>query len=353
MPALAMRPEWPAALLAWPAILGQELIFGSATLCVMLRLSADIGEAASLSLERMLRGWWRMFAPIIALMMVLMFVNQVAGMAGVSWRGALPLLGEVLAKTHSGHTWEWRLPVAAALPIAAWIPLGDRARTLTLAIICGALMAQGCILSHAIDFGRLVIAVRFTHMLAAGTWIGALFGYWVLAQSPDASSRTQSEAARVLSTLASWSVAILIATGIYLAYQGLGHRLNHLIYSLYGRELLLKLAGFSLVLGVGAYNRFWLVPAIEQPSARRAFLRTVSAETLMLLGVIGLSTLLAATPPARMSFSMIDVRDARANHKVTREAGTRIAEKTPKAMDEERWTLNSLKAHEVSNFPPR
>ncbi len=348
---MEMKPEWLAALLAWPAVLGQTLIFGSATLCVMLRLSADIGEVASLSLERMLRGWWRMFALIIALLMVLMFVNQVAGMAGASWRGALPLLSEVLTQTHSGHTWEWRLPVAAALPIAAWMPLGDRARTLTLVILCAALMAQGCILSHAIDFGLLAIAVRFTHMLAAGTWIGALFGYWVLAQSADASSRIQSEAARVLSTLASWSVAILIASGIYLAYQGLGHRLNHLVYSLYGRELLLKLTGFSLVLAMGAYNRFWLVPATEQPSARRAFLRTVGAEALMLLGVIGLSTLLAATPPARMSLSMIGVRDARINHKVTRGPGMRFEAKRPKPMVAERRTLISLKPHKVSDAP--
>ena len=350
MPAMEMRPEWLAALLAWPAILGQTLIFGSATLCVMLRLSADIGEAASLSLERMLRGWWRMFALKIALLMVLMFVNQVAGMAGTSWRGALPLLGEVLTQTHSGHTWEWRLPVAVALPIAAWMPLGDRARTLTLVILCAALMAQGCMLSHAIDFGLLAIAVRFTHMLAAGTWIGALFGYWVLARSAGASSRIQREAARVLSTLASWSVAILIASGIYLAYQGLGHRVNHLIYSLYGRVLLLKLTGFSLVLAVGAYNRFWLVPAIDQPSARRAFLRTVSAEVLMLLGVIGLSTLLAATPPARMSLSMIGGRESRVSYKVTREPGMRFEAIKPKPMVAERRTLISLKPHKISDF---
>jgi putative copper resistance protein D len=108
------------------------------------------------------------------------------------------------------------------------------------------------------------------------------------------------QSARALSKLATWSVAILVASGVYLAYEGLGYSLNHLLYSSYGRVLCFKVELFAVVLAFGAYNRAYLIPVIEQPTARVGLLRNVSAESLLLIGVIGLAALLAATPPARM-----------------------------------------------------
>ena len=301
--AMSMAPEWTTALLAWPVILAETLIFGSAILCVMLRLSSAGRTAASDSLARALASWWRMFALIAAALSLLMFVDQVAGMADVSWRGALPLLSEVLARTQGGHIWEWRLPVTAGLLIAAWVPMCETARAPVLSVFCAALFLAGSMMSHAIDFGVTAIAVRFIHTLAAGVWAGALFGYWVAARLTIAEDHLDSQCARTLSKLATWSVALLIASGVYLAYEGLGHSLYHLRYSSYGRVLCFKVELFALVLAVGAYNRVYLIPTIEQAAARVSLLRNVSAESLMIVGVIGLAALLAATPPARMSMT--------------------------------------------------
>ena len=147
-------------LLAWPAVLAQTLIFGSAMLCLVLRRSAACGTASGTTLARALTGWWRVFALIVAVLSSLMFVDQVAGMAGVSWRRALPLLGEVLAQTQGGHIWEWRLPTILALLIAAWMPMRDSARAAALLILCAALFLAGSLMSHAIDFGTIAIALR-------------------------------------------------------------------------------------------------------------------------------------------------------------------------------------------------
>jgi copper resistance protein D len=304
MSGMDMSPEWLPALLAWPVILAQTLIFGSAMLCLIRRRSAAGDAAASDTLARTLAGWWRIFALIVPILSLLMFVDQVAGMAGVSWRGALPLLGEVLAQTQSGHIWEWRLPATLALLVAAWIAMRNWARAATLLVLCAALFLAGSLMSHAIDFGTIAIAVRFVHTLAAGVWAGALFGYWIGGRSANPESHLCIETAQVLSTLATWSVSILIVSGIYLAYEGLGHSLYHLLYSSYGRVLSFKIELFALVLAVGAYNRFCLIPTIDQLSARGRLLRTVGAESLMLVGVIGLAALLAATPPARMSLGV-------------------------------------------------
>ena len=119
MSAMNMAPEWPAALLAWPVILAQTLIFGSAMFCLMLNLPLGSSARTGDAFGRALAGWWRMLALVVALISPLMFIDEVAGMAGVSMRNALPLLGEVLAQTQAGHTWRWRLPMTLALALAA------------------------------------------------------------------------------------------------------------------------------------------------------------------------------------------------------------------------------------------
>jgi copper resistance protein D len=72
----------------------------------------------------------------------------------------------------------------------------------------------------------------------------------------------------------------------------LGGGVAGLIGTAYGSVLLLKAALFAALLGIAAINRFRLTPAMErldaQP-ARRAFMRTIAAET-----VIGLMVVLAA-----------------------------------------------------------
>jgi copper resistance protein D len=309
MSGMDMSPEWLPALLGWPVILAQTLIFGSAALCLILRRTTVDGATASDSLAQALAGWWRLLALTVAIVSWLMFVDQVAGMAGVSWRGALPLLGEVLKETQSGHIWEWRLPASLALLLAAWIPMRDAVRALALALLAAALLLGGSLMSHAIDFGPIAIAVRFVHTLAAGAWAGALFGYWIGARLTNPESHLSTQAARVLSTLATWSVPILVVSGTYLAYEGLNGSLYHLRYSSYGRVLSFKIELFAVVLAMGAYNRFSLLPTIDQPSARGRLLRSVGAESLMMIGVIGLAALLAATPPARMAMDMSASRE--------------------------------------------
>jgi copper resistance protein D len=304
MSAMDMAPEWPAALLAWPVILAQALIFGSALFCLMLNCSAARNLRTGEALATSLLGWWRLLAPIVAVVSPIMFVNEVAGMAGVNIRSALPLLGEVLAQTQSGHTWECRLPATLALLIVTWLPLRAAIRSLLLVILCAGLFLLGSLKSHAIDFGTTAVVVRFVHALAAGAWAGSLFAYWVGARLHNSDDRVSVEAATMLSRQAAWSVSILIVSGVYVAYEGLGHSLYHLLYSSYGRVLSLKVEVFALILMIGAYNRFYLIPALDQPSARRTLLRAVGAESLMIVGVIGLAALLSNTPPARMSMSM-------------------------------------------------
>ncbi|MEA2649318.1 MAG: copper resistance protein [Candidatus Binataceae bacterium] len=303
MSGMDMAPEWPAAFLGWPVVLAQTLIFGSAMFCLILNWCGERRARNGDVFGRALLGWWRMLALVVALISPLMFIDEVAGMAGVSMSNALPLVGEVLAQTHAGHVWRCVLPTTFVLLLAAWLPLRQSARALSLVVLCAALCFGGSIMSHAIDFGTTAVAMRFVHALAAGAWAGALFGYWVGARSSNPENRLNLDSARLLSRLSGWSVSIMITSGIYLAFVGLGRSFNHPLYSSYGRVLAAKIEAFAIVLAIGAYNRFFLVPTIDLASTRRLLVRNVATESLIIVGVIGLAALLAATPPAHMSMT--------------------------------------------------
>src|SRR5690348_5189319 len=135
MSAMDMSPEWPAALLAWPVILAQTLIFGSALFSVMLNLHSDNQAQVGDISAQALAAWWRMLTLVIAVFSPLMLLDEAAGMAGVSMRNASSLIGEVLTQTHAGHIWMWRLPTAFALALAAWLPLRESARALVLVFL--------------------------------------------------------------------------------------------------------------------------------------------------------------------------------------------------------------------------
>jgi putative copper export protein len=84
---------------------------------------------------------------------------------------------------------------------------------------------------------------------------------------------------------------------------GLGHSFYHPLDSSYGRVLTAKIEAFAVALAIGGYNRFYLVPTLELASTRSLLIRNVATESLIIVGVMGLAALLAATPPAHMSMT--------------------------------------------------
>lgn len=299
-----MAPEWGAALLAWPSLLALALIFGSATLSAALWSRTVDGAQASDALARTLTRPWRILALVAFAFAPFMLLNTCAGMADCSWREAVPFVGEVLGQTHAGHVWEWRLPVTLALLIVAWIPMREFIRALVLSLLCTTLLLMGSLTSHAIDHGATAVAVHLVHQLAAGLWAGSLFACWVGGRQTSLAGDFTVKAATMVSRLAAWSVSILVVTGIYIAYQGLGLSLYQLLYSNYGRVLMIKLAAFAAVLPVGGYNRYFLIPVLERAPARGAVIRNVGGESLIMVGILALAALLANTPPARMGTPM-------------------------------------------------
>ncbi|MGH7877923.1 MAG: copper resistance D family protein [Candidatus Binataceae bacterium] len=228
----------------------------------------------------------------------LLFVQITAGMAGTNWWNAIPLAPQVLRETHAGAVWQWRLPIVILVAAMPW-PVLDRARSARLLLYASAaLLLCESLTSHAIDRGGVAVAIYFTHQMAAAVWIGAILGLWLGARHAHLSDSWVERTAPWVSRLAGWTVAVLLLSGIYTAYHALMGDPALLMYAAYGRVLLIKIGAASIVLLIGAYNRFMLMPELAAANARRALLRDVAVESILLFGVIGIAALLANTPPA-------------------------------------------------------
>lgn len=284
------------SLIEWPLFVALVGVFGTTALVLLA------SEERFYDLKRSvapLLPYWRLAALIILVTAPCMMLDVSAKMAGVSWKAALPFFSEILTETHAGHVWQWYLPATIAIVVLAFAPMKDLVRTAALLVLSALILFLQAELSHATDKGLFAVAIYFFHAAAAGLWFGALFAFWITVRRGAPPSEWVRRAALKVSKVAGWAVATLILTGIYTAYHGLGFDLYHLLYSAYGRTLLAKVAVFSLVLPIGAYNRYRLIPEIADASVQKSLLRNVGIESLILaVGVLGLAAVLANTPPA-------------------------------------------------------
>jgi putative copper export protein len=280
-------------LLAWPLITAQILIFGTAAFALMTASSQVAGAANSAD---SMVALWRGLALIILAISPLRFLAVAAGMADSSMKDAIPFVPQIMRETFAGRVWVWRLGVTAILALAAWIPV-RRILPIVIFAISAVLILCQSITSHAVDRGASAIAIHFIHQVAAGLWLGALVGLLVGATYGRARAEWLEWASERVSMIAGWSVAALVITGAIRAWYALGLHFDLLLNSLYGRTLLWKLATAASVILIGGYNRYRLVPAIGEPSARSTLIRNVTAECLLLGAVLGWSALLGNTPP--------------------------------------------------------
>jgi putative copper resistance protein D len=290
--------NWGRVLFAWPVLATQLIIFGTAAFALSL------GSDAAARRDRLIAGLrviWRVLGLISLALSPFLFIEIVAGMAGTTWSQALSYSCEVLRETHAGHVWEWRFPLVILLATAGWLPLHRATSAILLFAISGSLLFCESLTSHAIDYGAAAVALFLVHELSGGLWIGAVFSLWFGARRVQLSADWIDLTAPWVSRLAGWTVIVLLLSGGYTAYQTLMGDVSLLLHSAYGRNLLIKIGAASIVLLIGAYNRFILIPELAGFAARNALLKNVLLESILLIGVVGLAALLANTPPAHHS----------------------------------------------------
>lgn len=279
------------ALLMWPLLIAQTAIFGTAGFVAV----APGGQTRTV-VGAMLPAW-RALALVAVIFSPLFLLVTAANMAAVPISAAPPLLPEVIRETHFGRIWAWSFGLTLALAVTAWLPGRGALKAAALGALAGALLLLGSLSGHAIDRGRLAIAVYFAHEAAASIWLSAIAGLWVGAVRGKAEPRWTAEAARRVSSIAGVTVIVLIMSGAYTAYHSLAGDPRRLAESAYGRMMVDKVCAAMIVLLIGGYNRYWLVPHADAADARQKLLRNVGIESILLVGVLGLAALLGNIPP--------------------------------------------------------
>jgi putative copper resistance protein D len=281
------------ALVAWPLLVAETLIFGTAAFALLLA-----PDMRSEDMATALTPLWRGLALLAVVFSPLTLIIGTANMGDLSLRDAIPFLPQVLRETHFGHIWTLSFPLTLVLLVVAWTRGRGLVKTALLGLVGCVLLLLGSLSGHAIDRGRIAVMVYFAHEVAAALWVGAILGLWFGAVRGKLGSGWILQTAPRVSGVAGWTVTVLIVSGLYTAYYSLGADPHRLIDAAYGRTLVDKVCAAMLVLLIGAYNRYWLMPAVSEASAQESLLRNVGVESVLLIGVMGLAALLANTPPA-------------------------------------------------------
>ena len=260
-------------------------------------------------LDRRLFGlaFWSLGAAFLSAL--LWFAFEVSSMTGLSLAEAFagPGWRIVLFGTRFGHVWQLRLGlIAGGFVLAALRPWGSRMQTplrFAMWLLAAALLLSIAWISHPAapanpqPLGLLGDAL---HLSAAGVWMGGLPCLAIyLATKPGAAA---GQVLRRFSTLGLCCVSVLTVSGISNAWLVVGS-VSALFTTAYGALLLVKLALFALLLGLGARNRLRVrtgVGLANPPGDLLAELRRdVAREICLGVAVVAVVGWLGATPPPR------------------------------------------------------
>lgn len=219
----------------------------------------------------------------------------------------------VLAQTDFGNDWLARSVFVGVLA-GLLVPLlsGAGAKPLWLkaaaVIFAAALVGALAWAGHAIGAqgieGIVHPAADVLHLIAAAAWVGTLVPLaLLLAMTGEEDLLPVARAAAVrFSTLGIASVATLLLTGMVNTWYLVGS-VSALTESSYGRLLSGKLALFSIMVGVAAFNWSQLTPRLvcngdDARKARRALCRNAAIEALLGAVIISIVAVLGTLPPA-------------------------------------------------------
>ena len=239
---------------------------------------------------------------IVAAATVVLYAATIAG-AGLGKATNGTALSAVLG-TRFGHVRLAQLILAEIIAIAAvWAPSPGGAKWLKrgIGVLALGLAVTPGLSGHAGTKGMLEVVTDTGHVLAASVWVGGLAA--VMLGLGLAGERRRELARTVFprfSTVALWSVGVLLISGTISALFGVDH-LNQLWNTTYGKLLLTKIAIVLVLIGFGAFNRRavrGLSNAKAAPGSLSRVQRSVVAEFVLMAIAIGVTSLLISKPQA-------------------------------------------------------
>lgn len=220
--------------------------------------------------------------------------SEAAVMGGTSMAEALPAIPLVLQQTGFGH-----MALVAGLAwcglLAAWLADKRIVAWLALAVFCCSRAAMGHAMNQGWDSDALWI--HALHIAGASSWAGCVFlaaGLIRMTWSP----RECRTFAGHLSRVATLALAAVAASGVTDAWRMLGPG-GIVLDDPYFRTLVAKLCCVALAIGMGAWNRWRVMPALacDAGAARRFALVLMAEGGVMLVAMVLAAKLGTSMPP--------------------------------------------------------
>ena len=177
------------------------------------------------------------------------------------------------------------------LALLAFWAIAKGKRELALVLGLGALAVSGAVGHSAAINPALAIPVKSVHLIAAAIWMGGLVWLGWTFRRDITAFRTE---ARRVSSAALIAFLAVSATGI--AQTLIFLDLPDLVSTGYGRTVLGKITGLLILMVLDAYNRFGLVPNLDDSRKGRKLSRSATQGLLVMLALVLISGILANTP---------------------------------------------------------
>jgi copper transport protein len=227
---------------------------------------------------------------LIAIGAVLLVAHLIAWMYDISPTGSMngdfsmSVLGSTPGKIEAAR-------VALAL-LALWAIALARRETLALVIGGACLLVSGAVGHPAAIQPYLSIPAKMAHLLSVSLWLGGLLWLGWLSLHDELACRKE---ARRVSAAALIAVIAIFLTGLLETVLFLNSP-GDLIRSGYGRLVVAKAVGLAILVGFGVYNRFGLLPRLDEPGSTGRLSRSVRKEIAIVTVVILIGGFLAYTP---------------------------------------------------------
>ncbi len=223
------------------------------------------------------------------------FLTQIGAINQNGLAGMIdPVMGWILAQSGPGHASGMRmmgfLLAVMALAVPNWTARAPAPQkswniaALLAWLIASLMLVLAFSLTGHVSTLPLPAKVALSlHVLAALTWMGAL--YPLLAISKDRDILQVQLLMHHFGRLALFLVGILLASGMFLLTRLLGGA-NELLFTPYGLTLSLKLVAVSALLALAAANKCFLVPGLQKQQSSRFLQGSIRAELVLGLMVL-------------------------------------------------------------------
>ena len=212
----------------------------------------------------------------------------------------------VLTATHAGRVLLCSFALALIFFFLLLLYPGDSRRTGTQWLILAlfGLAATRAATGHAAADGDFTLPewVQLVHLVSIAIWAGSVMaaGFIVLpTMLRDRLTEPAGKFTRKLSRNVTIALALIVLSGIYNSYRGLGGSLTPLVHTQWGHLLDIKIALVLAAVAMGASSRRILqrnhILSLQQVSSLAVALRT---EAIVMLLILTVSAWLANSPAA-------------------------------------------------------